>query len=136
MMARSLRSKQRKATGSALRKKVIAVPTVYITSEDPNYNYSAAYKHGEKLVGVFAPGQVHLSPQVALYHALKVLRDFQPDDFLALAGDPIKIAVCSVVAQEKVAKVKFLRWDRQTREYIPIEVDFDDRRAMLEGAAR
>lgn len=99
--------------------------TVYVTNEDPKYDYSAALNFGERLVGVFPPGQIHLSPQVALNRARGAMRDMQPDDYLALAGDPVKIAVCAVVAAEKFGRVRFLRWNRQSSSYIEIAVDFE-----------
>lgn len=107
---------------------------VYITNEDPNYDYSAALEFGARLVGVFPPGQVHLSPQVALNRARGAMRDMKPGDFLALAGDPVKIAICAQVAAEMLGRVKFLRWNRQTRTYIEIEVDFDTTAAAVPAA--
>lgn len=102
------------------------MPKVFITSEDPHLDYSPALQFGNPVVGVFPPGQVHLHPQVALYRARGVLRDMQPEDYLALAGDPVKIAICAVAATERVGKVKMLRWNRQSLTYLPIEVDFLD----------
>lgn len=46
------------------------------------------------------------------------------DDYLALVGDPVKIAICAVVAAERTGKVKLLRWNKRSTEYVPIEVDF------------
>jgi len=102
------------------------MPKVFITSEDPKLDYSPAYAHGEKVIGVFPPGQVHLHPQIALYRAREVLRAMEPDDWLALSGDPVKIGICVAVAVERVGKVKMLRWNRHTTSYLPIEVDFLD----------
>lgn len=100
---------------------------VFITSEDPKLDYSPALEWGERIIGVFPPGQVHLHPQVALYRARGVLREMQPDDWLALSGDPVKIGICVAVAAERIGRVKMLRWNRQTMNYLPIEVDFLDR---------
>lgn len=99
---------------------------VFITAEDPMYDYSPALQHGSKLVAVFPPGQIHLSPQVALYRAISVLRDIKPEDFLLLSGDPVKIAVCAIVAADNLDRVRFLRWNRQTKSYVLVEVDFDE----------
>lgn len=103
------------------------MPNVYVTSEDPNLDYSPALRFGDRVIGVFPPGQVHLHPQIALYRARGVLREMKPEDYLALAGDPVKIGICVMVAAERVGRVKLLRWNRQTSSYIPIEVDFLDR---------
>lgn len=100
--------------------------TVYITAEDPIYDYSPALEWGKTLVAVFPPGQIHLSPKTALARARSALREMTEHDFLALSGDPVKIAVCAIVAAEKMSKVKFLRYNRQTKSYIPVEVDFSE----------
>lgn len=104
---------------------------VFITSEDPRLDFSPAMQYGE-VVGVFPPGQVHLHPQIALYRARRVLQDLTRDDFIALVGDPVKIAICAVVAAERIGKVKFLKWNRQSLSYLPIEVDFLDRNSQPE----
>lgn len=99
---------------------------VFVTSEDPKLDYSPAYQFGEKVIGVFPPGQIHLHPQVAVYRAREVLKAMQPSDWLALSGDPVKIGICVAVAVERLGMVRMLRWNRHTNSYIPIEVDFLD----------
>lgn len=102
--------------------------TIFITAEDPMYDYTPALKYGERLVGIFGAGQVHLAPRDAVLHARQVMKSMRAGDYLALSGDPIKIAICSAVAADYAfdaqQKVKFLRFNRQTKSYIPIEVDF------------
>lgn len=102
------------------------MPKVYVTAEDPIYDYTPALAFGSQVIGVFPPGQIHLSPQVALGRARSVLRNMQPDDFLALSGDPVKIAVCAVVAYERNLRVRFLRYNRQTKSYVEVAVDFSE----------
>jgi len=102
--------------------------TVFVTSEDPRFDYTAALEFGSSVVGVFPPGQVHLQPQVALNRARSVLASMRPTDYLALSGDPVKIGICVAVAVERVGRVKMLRWNRHTLSYIDIEVDFLDNR--------
>jgi hypothetical protein len=97
---------------------------VFITSDDPRLDFAAALDFGSKVIAVFPPGQVHLSPQHALARAREVLKDFQPDDWLALVGDPVKIGICSAVVAERMGLMRLLRWNRHTLKYIPIEVDF------------
>ena len=103
------------------------MPKVYVTAEDPRFDYSSALKYGEEIIGIFPPGQVLLHPQVALYQARKKLTLMQPDDFLLLSGDPVKIGICSAVAVEKVGKVRFLRWNRRGSLYESVPVDFLER---------
>lgn len=103
------------------------MPKVYVTAEDPRFNYASALDFGDQLVGIFPPGQVHLHPQVALNRARGVLRDMDREDFLVLSGDPVKIGICYAVAVEQVGRVRALRWDRHTSRYIEVAVDFLER---------
>lgn len=102
------------------------MPKIFVTSEDPSLDYSPALQFGDKLVGVFPPGQVLLHPQVALFRARGILSKMLPEDYLALVGDPIKIGICMVVAAEIVGKVRVLKWNRQSYSYLPVEIDFND----------
>lgn len=105
------------------------MPKVYVSAEDPRLDYTSALQFGSEIVGVFPPGQVHLHPQVALNRARGVLRGMNRDDFLVLSGDPVKIGICYVVAAEQVGRVRALRWNRQTSEYVEVAVDFLERAA-------
>ena len=120
------------------------MPKVYVTSEVPGLDYQPAYEYGSELVAVFPPGQIQLSPQVALYHARTVLRQMTADDYLVLSGDPVKIGICVAVAAELLGEVQMLRWNRDLpaqrplgargRElprpgrYFPVSVNFLDRK--------
>lgn len=109
------------------------MPKVYVSAEDPRLDYSSARNFGSEIIGVFPPGQVHLHPQVALFRARGILKDMQRDDFLVLSGDPVKIGICYAVAVEFVGRVRALRWNRQTTQYIEVTVDFLER-AVPEAA--
>jgi hypothetical protein len=50
------------------------------------------------------------------------LADFQPDDYLLAVGDPTAIALCAGVIFRKHSSVKMLKWDRQTRKYLMLEL--------------
>ena len=65
---------------------------------------------------------IALQPLVAsLKHALK---DFCDDDYILTVGDPVAIGMAtSIAANANRGRVKFLRWDRQTRSYIKIKVE-------------
>jgi hypothetical protein len=43
----------------------------------------------------------------------------------------VKIAICAVVAAELTGTVKHLRWNRATRAYIEVPVDFTDRNVAV-----
>ena len=109
--------------------------TVFVTSEDPALDYTPALQFGDRIVGVFPPGQIHLHPRVALFRARAALREMKAGDYLALVGDPVKIGICAVVAAERVGKVNLLRWNRHTAEYVLIEVDFTEQSPAASAAA-
>ena len=54
----------------------------------------------------------------------KALKNFKPEDYLLLTGDPAIIGVaCSIVSDLTNGKYKLLKWDRQERKYYPIEIN-------------
>ena len=54
----------------------------------------------------------------------KLLKDFQPDDYLLLTGDPAIIGVaCSIVSDITNGKYNLLKWDKQERKYYPIAIN-------------
>ena len=55
---------------------------------------------------------------------LKLLKDFRPEDYLLLIGDPALIGVaCSIVSDITNGKYNLLKWDRQERKYYPIKIN-------------
>ena len=52
------------------------------------------------------------------------LKNFKPDDYLLLTGDPAIIGVaCSIVSDITNGKYNLLKWDRQERKYYPIKIN-------------
>lgn len=96
---------------------------VYVTQEQPGKNITPAMKYGE-IVVMLPPGLevAHSAGQVA--ELLKVkLSKFNDEDYLLLIGDPVTIGIAVAVAGFwNNARVKMLKWDRQERLYLPIEV--------------
>ena len=65
---------------------------------------------------------IALQPLVAQMKT--ALKDFSDDDYIATVGDPVAIALAgSIAAKNNRGRVKYLRWDRQTRQYIKIQVE-------------
>lgn len=58
-------------------------------------------------------------------HLRHKLRDFDSDrDFLIYCGSPYVWAMaCAILASRAVRKFKFLRWDSQYAEYIPLTIN-------------
>lgn len=56
------------------------------------------------------------------------LKDFKDGDYILPVGDPVAIAMATTIAARKAetGRVNFLRWDRQTRQYIEVRVNLND----------
>ena len=68
--------------------------------------------------------QMIFSPGPLIYKLRKGLRNYTPEDYLLLTGDPAIIGVaCSIVSDITNGKYKVLKWDKQERKYYPIEIN-------------
>lgn len=88
----------------------------------PSINIEPAKTYGD--VEVMLPpnaNRLHIAPLVA---ALKdKMREYGPDDYVVAIGDPSLIAAASCIAVKKTAGLlRVLKWDRQTSQYIPVEM--------------
>jgi hypothetical protein len=77
-------------------------------------------------------------PGPSYQKAKNILKDFGPDDYLLWpgGGDPIAVAICSMVAGEYSPVVRFLRWERNREEgvrdrrkgwYMPVAIEKERR---------
>lgn len=97
--------------------------TVYVVQEAQGKNILPAGAFGELKV-LLPDGQIVLSPGPTINKLRRGLKNFTSEDYLLLIGDPIAIALASMVAAElNVGRVQFLKWDRQERVYYPVKVD-------------
>jgi len=68
--------------------------------------------------------QIIFSPGPLIFKLRKSLRDFTTEDYLLLTGDPAIIGVaCSIVSDMTNGKYNLLKWDKQERQYYPIEIN-------------
>ena len=68
--------------------------------------------------------QMIFSPGPLIFKLRKGLRDYTPEDYLLLTGDPAIIGVaCSIVSDITNGKYNVLKWDKQERKYYPIEIN-------------
>ena len=97
---------------------------VYIVQENPNVNVIGAARFGE-LIPMLPPGrQITLSASPVTRLLSNKLRDFCDDDFLLAMGDPVAIAIASMVAGEfNNGKVNMLKWDRENQCYYNVPID-------------
>ena len=68
--------------------------------------------------------QIIFSPGPLVYKLRQGLKDYTPNDYLLLTGDPAIIgAACSIVSDITNGKYNLLKWDKQERKYYPIEIN-------------
>ena len=109
--------------------------TVYVIQEvagtqsgAPKINIMGAAKYGkfEFLLPEFS--QIIFSPGPLIFKLRKALRNFTTEDYLLLTGDPAIIGVaCSIVSDMTNGKYNLLKWDKQERQYYPIQINLYER---------
>tara|TARA_B100000963_G_scaffold33576_1_gene24929 strand:- start:106 stop:474 length:369 start_codon:yes stop_codon:yes gene_type:complete len=68
--------------------------------------------------------QMIFSPGPLIYKLRQGLKNYTSDDYLLLTGDPALIGVaCSIVSDITNGKYNILKWDKQERQYYPIEIN-------------
>jgi len=105
--------------------------TVYVIQEvagtqsgAPKINIMGATKYGkfEFLLPEFS--QIIFSPGPLIFKLRKALKDFTTEDYLLLTGDPAIIGVaCSIVSDMTNGRYNLLKWDKQERQYYPIQIN-------------
>ena len=90
----------------------------------PKINIVGAREYGEVKSLLPELSQIIFSPGPLIFKLRKLLKNFRPDDYLLLTGDPAIIGVaCSIVSDITNGKYNLLKWDRQERKYYPIKIN-------------
>jgi len=105
--------------------------TVYVVQEiagtrfnTPKINITGALEYGDFNFLLPELSQLMWSPGPLIFQLRKLLKNYTPDDYLLLVGDPAIIGVaCSIVSDITNGKYKLIKWDRQERKYYPIEIN-------------
>jgi len=105
--------------------------TVYVIQEipgtasgNPKINIMGASKYGEFKFLLPELSQMIFSPGPLIFKLRNLLKNFTQDDYLLLTGDPAIIGVaCSIVSDMTNGKYNLLKWDKQERQYYPIEIN-------------
>ena len=72
--------------------------------------------------------QIIFSPGPIVFKLRKLLKDYTPDDYLLLTGDPAIIGIaCSVVSELTNGKFNLLKWDRQEKMYYPLKINLHEK---------
>ena len=94
----------------------------------PKINIVGATDYGKVVPLLPELSQIIFSPGPLIFKLRKLFKDFQPDDYLLLTGDPAIIGVaCSIVSDITNGKFNLLKWDRQERMYYPIKINLHEK---------
>ena len=106
-------------------------PTVYVIQEipgtsagNPKINILGAAEYGvfKFLLPEFS--QIIFSPGPLIYKLRQSLKNYRPNGYLLLTGDPAIIGVaCSIVSDITNGKYNLLKWDKQERKYYSITIN-------------
>ena len=93
-------------------------------SGNPKINIMGASNYGEFKFLLPEFSQMIFSPGPLIFKLRKGLKNYTPEDYLLLTGDPAIIGVaCSIVSDITNGKYNVLKWDKQERKYYPIEIN-------------
>jgi len=101
------------------------VSVIYVTQEQRGKNISPALKYGDKIVSCLPQDhQLYSSRPETGDMIRKALHHIAPEDYVLLIGDPIIIGMTMAIASEFLnGTVEVLKWDAQTRTYVPVTVE-------------
>ena len=103
-------------------------------SGSPKINIIGAAKYGEFEFLLPEFSQIIFSPGPLIFKLRKALRDFTTEDYLLLTGDPAIIGVaCSIVSDMTNGRYNLLKWDKQERQYYPIEINLYEKGEINEN---
>ena len=91
---------------------------------NPKINIIGAGKYGKLKFLLPELSQIIFSPGPLIFKLRNLLKNFTSEDYLLLTGDPAIIGVaCSIVSDMTNGKYNLLKWDKQERQYYPIEIN-------------
>ena len=97
-------------------------------SGNPKINIMGASRYGEFKFLLPEFSQMIFSPGPLIFKLRKGLKNFKQGDYLLLTGDPAIIGVaCSIVSDITNGKYNVLKWDKQERQYYPIQINLYER---------
>ena len=94
----------------------------------PKINIMSANKYGEFKFLLPEFSQIIFSPGPLIFKLRNLLKDYTPEDYLLLTGDPAIIGVaCSIVSDMTNGRYNLLKWDKQDRMYYPISINLHEK---------
>lgn len=87
------------------------------------FNLTPAAEYGD--INILVQAGMSLFSTVPTIKSMREkLRDFSDNDYLLPVGDPaLMMAAGAIAAEFNHGRIKVLRWDREQRRYIMIQVD-------------
>ena len=106
-------------------------PKVYVIQEipgtktgNPKINIMGASRFGKFIFLLPELSQIIFSPGPLIFKLRQKLKNFNTKDYLLLTGDPAIIGVaCSIVSDITTGRFNLLKWDKQEKQYYPIEIN-------------
>ena len=100
------------------------MPKVYIVQRPIQNKFgftpdlTDAARYGELDVVFESSDKPQFVPVPSIQKARRIMKDFNPDDFLLWAGggDPIAVMIVCMIASEMSPIIKVLRWERNKEE--------------------
>ena len=98
--------------------------TVYISQHVRGRNYEDASKFGDLEVLISSTSNINIHSTAPVVRSMsRKLRDFNDQDYILFSGDPVAIAIASVVAAKaNHGRLKALKWDRLESVYYPLAI--------------
>ncbi len=92
------------------------------------HDITPALRYGTPVV-LLGSGAVMLNTEPMMFILLDKMKDFSDADYVLGIGDPAAIAATIMVASwVNYGRVKLLRWDRNERQYLPLQFDLNERK--------
>ena len=89
----------------------------------PVMDFRKVLEYGEPVV-CLPGGRVSLSPGPTIDALRNKLKDYTDGDYLVSVGDPSAIFIAAMVIGDiNRGKCNLLKWDKQSKQYIKVEVD-------------
>lgn len=93
----------------------------------PVMDFRKVLQYGEPII-CLPNGRVSLSPGPTIDALRTKLKDFTDDDYIVSVGDPTAIFVAAMVLGDlNRGKCNLLKWDKQSKQYIKVEIDIHHR---------
>lgn len=99
---------------------------VWVVQEVPGRNVLPAKKFGALQTLIGAHQQIVVDSESAVQLIKQKLTTFGDGDYLIAIGDPAAIGIaCAAAAQANAGRFKLLKWDRQEKQYYPVQISLN-----------